>query len=130
MAFGMTVIVAVCQFTENNDKHAKHLLSTFGECSIMEVVLDQWSVVDLGWNGYYRFPTVDEFRTFEIGKSLHGVSYGHDLIETGHRVRTSPVVKREGNVATTESGTRYILTNQYKPYTEWLDKQFVQAGAL
>lgn len=50
---------------------------------------------------------------------LSGLVYEHALHKDGKRVKTSRILKVDGNVVETESGTLYELGECNKDYVEW-----------
>jgi hypothetical protein len=61
-------------------------------------------------------PTNQEAR---LSISLTGDVYGHPSRPDGQQITTSPVVSVEGKVATTHSGSRYLLGEASEQYTEF-----------
>lgn len=87
------------------------------------VKIENWSIVDYDWEGFCRFPNMDEFRPFLIGFTLHGRVFGHPRIEDGHRARTTKIRSISGNIVTTMSETVYELGEPFADYMLWLDEQ-------
>jgi hypothetical protein len=51
---------------------------------------------------------------------LQGYIYGHPKHDEGRRVHTSPIVKAEGRIVTTRSGTVYELGEPDPRWLRWL----------
>lgn len=85
------------------------------------VQLDNWSIVSIAWDGCQRNPYQDEFREVDYRLTcLHGRSFGHPMVESGHRIRTNVIIEIDGNKVITASGTVYELLDMNQEYKEFL----------
>ena len=82
------------------------------------IKLENWSVTFAGGDPY----TPPEAQI----KILQGNAFGHPRSKDGEFIHTSPVVKVEGRVATTFSGSVYELGKIDPKYRAWLKKNFPQ----
>jgi hypothetical protein len=54
---------------------------------------------------------------------LSGEVYGHDRFPDGDNITTSTIIKVEGNVVNTFSGSKYELGQPSADYVEWCREQ-------
>ena len=77
--------------------------------------INNWSVVS----------DSDPFKVPEQSKiRLQGEVTGHPRFDEGHRVTTSTIVKIEGKLVSTYSGSVYELGEIDPLYKKWVDKNY------
>jgi hypothetical protein len=66
-----------------------------------EVLIESWSIVSSEENPY----TAPELRA----RCLHGTVYNHPRFPDGEAIMTSSIMRKDGDIVITFSGTRYKL---------------------
>ena len=72
------------------------------------IVLKDWSIT-----------TLSPYTAPEIGMCLTGTAYGHPKHQDGQKIRTSPILKVDKNIVTTESGSIYELDEPNPKFVEY-----------
>ena len=78
------------------------------------VKLENWAVCFLPQDTWGA-----AFADVKVPGRLHGTVSGHDRIEDGELVTTTPMIKAEGRLITTDSGTVYELGTVKEDYAEF-----------
>ena len=79
------------------------------------ILLERWYSRSSGWSNIY-LPPEDECNMM----CLKGTTLNDHRREDGKRIRTTPIVKAEGRVVTTQSGAVYLLGEPDKKWLVWL----------